>query len=168
MDMLKAQRCGDLAAAAAHGATSVEHARAWSGIGDDFMHLWPAAVEAAIDAGDLDLARSLLSPVTTAPPGLVSPAVSALLLLVRGLIGAAGADTPSGVEADLRAAITALDAYGAIPMRARTQQALGEWLLGQGQVDEAAEILAAARATYQELGAAGWLARLGAPSHVSS
>lgn len=61
---------------------------------------------------------------------------------------------------ELTAAIAALDAYGAVPDRARTQEELGAWLRSAGREDEAAPLLDAARATYAELGAWAWLAHL--------
>ena len=47
-----------------------------------------------------------------------------------------------------------------VPDRARTQEALARWLIAQGRADDAAPLLAEARATYEKLGAARWLQRL--------
>jgi hypothetical protein len=66
------------------------------------------------------------------------------------------------VETDLRAGIAALDAFGAVGERARAQEELGRWLIGQDRGLDADPLLAAARATYAEVGAAGWLATLDA------
>jgi len=47
-----------------------------------------------------------------------------------------------------------------VPDRARTQEALARWLVAQGRAEDAAPLLAEARATYEKLGAAQWLLRL--------
>ena len=65
-------------------------------------------------------------------------------------------------EADLREGIGALDAFGAVGERARAQEELGRWLVGQGRELDAEPLLVAARATYADLGADGLLARLDA------
>ena len=70
--------------------------------------------------------------------------------------------TRRSVEADLRAGIEALDAFGAVGERARAQEELGRWLVGQDRALDAEPLLAAARATYAEVHATGWLARLDA------
>ena len=115
---------------------------------------------AALADNDLDLADRLLQPVEAAPSGRISPAVRAQWLRLRGLVGAARGDDPSTVEADLRAGIEALDAFGAIGERARAQEELARWLIGQDRALDAEPLLAAARATYNEVGAAGWLQKL--------
>ncbi len=155
--LLLHRQTGELSAAAESGDVSVKHALAWAALGDDFMHFWPAAVEAAIDAHDLDLAERLLGPVVDSPPGLITPALSSQLLRLRGLIGVARGNDAAATEADLRAAVDALEEYGAVPVRARTQEALGRWLLSQGRTAEAEEQLARARHTYAELKATAWL-----------
>ncbi len=83
-------------------------------------------------------------------------------LRLRGLIAAARGAAPADVEVDLRAGIVELDAYGAVGYRARAQEELGSWLITQGRGSEGHELLDTARATYEQIGAAGWLARLDA------
>ncbi len=156
------QQAGDLAAAAAAGEASVRNAVFVSGLSDDFMHLWPQAVLAALDAGEVETARRLVDVVTESPDGLVSVAVRAQLHRLDALVGAAEGRAVVEVEAGLRRAIDALEEYGARPERARTQEQLGRWLQGHDRDAEAAELLAAARVTYSELGALGWLRALGA------
>jgi hypothetical protein len=104
--------------------------------------------------------------VETAPASIVSPGVRAHWLRLRGLFGALRGDDPETVEADLRAGIAELDAYGAVGYRARAQEELGRWLSSQGRGTEAVPLLEAARATYEEIGAAGWLARLDAHAPI--
>ena len=161
-ELTLARLAGDHAAAVALAATTVEHLRAASGIEDDFNTLWPPLVLAALAAGDLELADRLLEPVATAQPGLVSPGVGAQWLRLRGLVGAAHGADPSVVEADLRAGIEALGAFGAVGERARAQEELARWLVEQNRADDAAPLVVAARETYAEIGADGWLARLDA------
>jgi class 3 adenylate cyclase/tetratricopeptide (TPR) repeat protein len=132
------------------------------GLEDDFMHLWPPLVQTALAAGDTALAERLLAPVTSAAPGLIAPAVKAQLHRLQGLLGAARDDDPERVEADLRAGVAALDAFGAVGLCAQAKEELGRWLVGQRRGAEAQALLEQARATYADIGAVGWLARLNA------
>jgi class 3 adenylate cyclase/tetratricopeptide (TPR) repeat protein len=159
-DLTAARVAGDHPAAAALAAVTMDHLLAVSGIEDDFFVLWPPLVLAALAAGDLDLAERLLRPVAAAQSGRVSAGVAAQWLRVRGLVAAARGDDPASVEADLRAGIAALDAFGMVGERARAQEELARWLVGQGRAGEADPLLAAARASYSEIGAPGWLAQL--------
>jgi hypothetical protein len=63
------------------------------------------------------------------------------------------------VEADLRAGVAGLEAFGAVGLHARAQEDLGRWLVTQGRSDEAERVIASARETYSSIGAFGWLAR---------
>ena len=159
-DMTVARIEGRTSEAAALAAATLDDLLAAAGIDDDFFLLWPPLVLAALADNDLDLADRLLQPVEAAPSGRISPAVRAQWLRLRGLVGAARGDDPSTVEADLRAGIEALDAFGAIGERARAQEELARWLIGQDRALDAEPLLAAARATYNEVGAAGWLQKL--------
>jgi class 3 adenylate cyclase/tetratricopeptide (TPR) repeat protein len=136
------------------------------GLEDDFMHLWPPLVLAAIAAGDIDLADRLMQPVATAQEGAVPPAVRAQFLRLRGLIGAARDEDPETVEADLRAGVDALIDYGAVVHAGRAYEELGRWLAARGRPDDAEHALARARSTYEQIGASGWLARLDVLDHA--
>jgi len=131
-----------------------------SGIEDDFVHLWPPMVEAGLATGDLDLVERTLHPVATAPPGIVAPAVSAHLHRLRGLLGVARGDDPAVVESDLRAGIAMLTDLGIVGLAARAEEDLARWLRHQGRGEEADQLVDHARATYQRIGAHGWLAAL--------
>ena len=131
-----------------------------AGLDDDFFLLWPPAVLAALGADDLDLAERLLAPVSDALPGQRSPAVSAQWHRLLGLLAAARGEDPALAETELRAGIDALGAYGAIGFQAQAREELGRFLITQGRDDEAESLLDAARTTYTEIGAAGWLTRL--------
>ena len=52
------------------------------------------------------------------------------------------------------------DALGAHGYRAQAQEELARWLADQHRPDDAAPLIDAARETYTEINATGWLARL--------
>jgi hypothetical protein len=89
-------------------------------------------VRAAVGANRPDLAQQLLNPVAEAPAGIVSPAVAAHLLNLKGVVGALRGDDPTQVEADLGAGMVALAEFGAIGLSARAEEDLGRWLVDQG------------------------------------
>ena len=155
--LVVARRAGDLAAAARAGATSLAAIVATTGLEDDFLLLWTQAVRASLDAGLLDQAEQQLAHVAEAPAGLLAPLLAAQLPHLQGLLTLARGGDP---EAELRRGVDALGTVGMIPEQARTQHALAGWLVGQGRLEEAAPLLDAARATYEQLGAQAWLAEL--------
>ena len=75
-----------------------------------------------------------------------------------------GIDHPAGLpvidHSGLRAGAAGLDAFGAVGLAARAKEDLARWLAAQGRGDEAADLREQARATYQEIGALGWLTQL--------
>jgi class 3 adenylate cyclase len=157
-----ATAAGDHAEAARIAVESFDRLVRGMGIDDDFMVLWPPIVRAALADDDPDLAGRLLAPVAAAQPGQVSPAVAAQWRRLNGLVGAARGEDPAFVESEFRAGIDALEAFGAIGYRAQAQEELANWLINQSRPSDAAPLLDAARATYIEIGAAGWLTRLDA------
>ncbi len=138
----------------------VEHALAAAGLDDDFFLLWPQSVLAALAVDALDLAERLLTPVTDALPGKRPPVVAAQWHRLRGLLAAARGDHPELAETEMRAGIDALAAFGAAGFHAQAQEELGRWLDTQGRAEEAVPLLDAARTTYADIGATGWLAGL--------
>ena len=165
LDLINATRDGDLPAAARAGATSVNHVVQIAGLDDDFPHLWPPAVLASLNAGLLQQAEQQISLVADAPTGLVTPLLAAELPRLQGLLSAAQGGDP---VPQLRHAIDALGAFGAIPHQARTQHALATWLKDHNRHTEAQPLIAAAAAAYQHLGATNWLTQLTnqtAPEH---
>jgi tetratricopeptide (TPR) repeat protein len=159
LELLEHRSNGRLSHAVAAGADSVASVLAYTGLTDDFTHLWPPAVLTAIEAGDLDAAAGLMAYVDEAPVGLRTPVLEAYLHQLRGLLSAArGLDAEA--EADLRRAVDLFIAYGSPPLLGQAQESLGRWLCAQGRVDEARDHLAAARSIYLSLGAEGWLAGL--------
>ena len=161
-DLSRALTTGDPAEVARLATVVLGHAMAASGIDDDFFVLWPPLVLGALSIGDLDLAERLLAPVVSALPARRPAAVTAQWHRLRGLLAAARGDEPQTVEAAMRAGVDALAASGAVGFHAQAQEELGRWLVTQDRVDEAHSLLMTARATYADIGATGWLARLDA------
>ena len=160
-----ATRCrGDGAALVAACNAAIECAFSL-GFGDDFALLWHGAVGALLDVEELDAAQQAIQALADAPQGLIGPLVQAQLMRLQGILAAKRGEDP---ESLLRIAIERLDEFGARPLAARTRHALGDWLVEQGRADEASELLTAARRTYDELGAHGWIAELGASPAAAS
>jgi len=157
LEIAHALAAGDVAAAAGLADETLEAVVASAGLEDDFMHLWPPLVEAALAAGDVAMAERLMLPVAEAPDDAISPAVRAHFLRLRGLLAAAREDAETSVEADLRAGAEALADFGAVGLAGRAHENLGRWLASIGRDDEAQTALANARAAYQRIGATGWL-----------
>jgi hypothetical protein len=161
-DLSRAVRAGDHAEATRIAPLVLDHLLAAAGLDDDFFLLWPHLVLAALAAGDLDLAEDLVAPVTAAMPGQRSAAVTAQWHRLRGLLAAARGDDPQLAESEMLAGIEALAAFGARGFHAQAQEELARWLETRGRAGEAEPLVDAARATYAEIGAAGWLAALDA------
>jgi class 3 adenylate cyclase/tetratricopeptide (TPR) repeat protein len=157
--MLQALDLGDTAEAARIAERTLPHVLAAFDLADEFVFHWPPLVLAALAAGDPDLADRLMEPVATSRAAL--PAyLDAQRLRVRGLVRAARGDNADEIEADLRAGVAGLTTFGAVGDAARAEEELARWLISQGRADEAELLLAHARATYEQIGARGWLAQL--------
>jgi class 3 adenylate cyclase/tetratricopeptide (TPR) repeat protein len=137
----------------------LSHALASMGLQDEFMFMWPPLVLAALADDDLPLAERLMQPVTAAQES-VAPYLAAQRDRLSGLLGAARGDDPAAVEATLRAGVGGLTAFGAVCDAARATEELARWLIAQGRAAEAEPLLAQVRATYQQIGALGWLAQM--------
>ena len=160
-----ARATGDFGALPGWCRRMVESSYRFCSLEDDFPHLWSTAVGWMIDAQDYDGARELLRQVADVPSPRLNAQLSAQLPRLRGTIEAfdpVSSAEPAAVERDLLDGIAALDAFGAIPDRARAQAALGVWLTRQGRPSEATPYLALARATLTELRATTWLRELDA------
>jgi class 3 adenylate cyclase/tetratricopeptide (TPR) repeat protein len=123
-----------------------------------YPFLWSCAVGWLIESGtpdDLAAAHRALAVLEDARQ--LDPALAAQLPRLRATLaireGGAEADG-GGVERDLREAIGLLEAYGAVPDRARAQLELGRWLAAHGRNDEGAALLAEATETFSRLGVA--------------
>ena len=157
--MLAKRAAGDMAAAAASGERAVEAAMRWADIGDDFVHVWPPAVQVCIEAGDLDRADRLIGLVRSRRTSTVPPLLVAHLQYAEGLLAAARDDLTEA-EVQLGLAVAGFGSFGAVPARARAQERLGRVLLDSGRPEEGRQLLDAAVATYRSLGADGWLRML--------
>jgi tetratricopeptide (TPR) repeat protein len=151
---------GDGSALAGSSRRLIDLAVRYIDLDDDFPHLWAWTLTWLIEAGEFDTARELLAPVTAVAPIRLTPLLAAELPWLRGSIEALDPESvadPAGIERDLRDAIAALAAFGAVPFRARAQATLGLWLTRHGRSAEAAPHLSAARETFTELRATAWL-----------
>jgi class 3 adenylate cyclase/tetratricopeptide (TPR) repeat protein len=140
-------------------AVSLHHAAL--GLGEDFWWLWTTVLDHLLDGADLDHARRLVDLLDRADGVDVSPLLHAQHLRLRGelarLAGGIGPDT----ESDLRAAVRALDDFGARFHAARARLSLGRALVDAGRAAEAESLLEAARHAFDELGAVPWRERAG-------
>jgi class 3 adenylate cyclase/tetratricopeptide (TPR) repeat protein len=159
VEALHAQSLGERESALRLAVEATEKMHALSGTWDDFTHMWPTAVEMALELDDEPVRDHLLALVDGASNVQVPLCVQIHRKRIEGLIAIKAAE-PERVEAPLRAAISEFRAWGSVPYRARTEAELGLWLAEQGRVDEAAPLLDSARAGYTALGASVWLERL--------
>ncbi len=155
-----ARAAGDTEAAATLASECLPHLLNAGGIDDDFSVLWPPLVEAALASDDVGLAEVMLHPVESAAAGVVSLGVRAQWRRLRGLLGALRGDEAAQVESDLRAGVDLQGEFGAIGLQARAREDLARWLVSQDRAAEARPLVASALATYDQMGAHGWLARL--------
>lgn len=164
VEMQRALLAGDLQQAAAFAAQVLGDELPQSVTRGDVSLLWPRSMRTALAAGDLELARRLLRVASDVPPGDLTPALGAHLRLLRGELAIADGGDPTEIDDDLAAGVAAFTAYGSPPELARAQVRYGRWLLGQGRVVDAEALLAAARDTFEQLGATAWLSELPAIS----
>ena len=134
---------------------------------DDFPHVWPIAVQLALELGEAEMVTELLSLVDDFI-GVGTPlSVRAHRRRFAGLVAMTDGSDPAIVERALREAIDDFDRWGSAQYRARTQADLGRWLVAQDRAPAAEPLLAAARSTYAEMGATAWLAALEGASAAS-
>lgn len=159
-EALAAQAEGDLERALGLAVDATQKMHALSGAWDDFTHMWPTAVELAVELGDDAALSGMLELVDTGTDGPVPPCVRTHRTRATGLIAMRDGSPPELVESSMRSAITGFREWGAAPYRARAEAELGTWLVDQGRTEEAAPLLEAARARFAELGATTWLQQL--------
>ncbi|MGA8987767.1 ATP-binding protein, partial [Aeromicrobium sp.] len=126
----------------------------FSGTWDDCVHMWPIAVEMAIEASDDESLARLLNLIDGQTDGQISAGMKIHRQRVAGLL--AMSHDPASVEPLLREAIVKFKAWGAAPYQARTEADLGVWLVNQGRAEEAAALLESARDVFNEIGAIRW------------
>ena len=153
-DAADALVAGDKETALAHATEASRIMRDYAGTHDDFIHAFGLAVDLAADLHDRDRYLELRDLVA----GTASPvAVRAYHARLRALIAMDQGGAPDEVEVAFRQAIELFEQWGSPPESARTQYDLGLWLSEQGRSEEGEQLMAAARATYAHLGAAGRL-----------
>jgi hypothetical protein len=131
------------------------------GLTEDFWLLWPVAVDAALDAGDVSAAEALVRLVETVQARELPPLGAAQYARLRGSVRLARGDGAQAAEPDLRRAVAALDAFGAPFYAARARLALAQALRGGGCPDQAREWETVAEQTLSDLGATPWHRRAG-------
>jgi DICT domain-containing protein len=112
-------------------------------------------IEAALALGDRPKAEELIGRIDAIPPGLRPPSLSAHANRARARL----ADSPAMAAMHAAVAEASFDGLGMAFWRAVTQLEQAERLAAVGQAVDAAPLLAAARATFADLGAVPWLAR---------
>ena len=113
---------------------------------------WPDALQAALALGRVRDAEALLALLARRPLGHVPPYMRAQIDRYRALIDAAE-HRGDAVEADLAAAIDALQQLGYPYARAVAQVDLAAWLTVAGRAGDAALLRKQATATLESLGA---------------
>ena len=132
----------------------------WSGLSDDYVHLWPAAVDLALKAGEKGEAERLLDAATDAIAHWRAPlAIHARLDRFTGLTRLK--QDPEAAERSLRRAVAGFTTWGSPHYRARAEAELRRWLESRGRTAEAAPLLHSALTTLGDLRAWTWLTELG-------
>ena len=131
------------------------------GTEDDFWLLWPYVVDTLVDHGDLATAQRFVDEVAELPPHTLAPLVTAQLPRLRGRVSSAGPRPDlAAAEDDFRAAVGALDAFGAVFHAAQARLSLAEVLVVTERRSEATEHLRTARRAFEGLGAVPWTAKI--------
>ncbi len=164
---LQARSYGRLERALAPACDAATLMNGLSGVTDDFTHMWPTAVEVALELGDDDAVARMLDIVDEAAARMRLPlSVLAHRARFAGLV--ARTTDPAAVEESLRLAIERFTSWGSRQYRAKTEAELGHWLRGLGRDEEAAVLIAGARDVLTALGAQAWLAQIEGQPVVTS
>ena len=160
IDALASHTQGLTDLAVARAVEAAEGMYALSGTSDDFVHMWPVALDLAIANEDRQTALRLLAIVDDDVQRLkVPPAVQTHRDRLAGLL--ARTTEPELVEGLLRSALQGFTTWGSRHYRARVAGELGAWLRATGgDLDEASQLLEEARTALTELGARAWLSSL--------
>ena len=119
---------------------------------------FPIALEAAIDAGEIEDADRLAAMLAGRPRGEVPPFLRAQITRARALVAGARGDDEA-VEENLVSAEGALRELGYPSWTASVQLDRAEWLARQGRLEESIRLAAEAGETAEALGMAPMLAR---------
>jgi tetratricopeptide (TPR) repeat protein len=156
-EAIDARQRGDLDAAVRLGVFANEKMYEISGTWDDLCHMWPSAVETALENGDNAAVETLISLIESESGRPVSDGVRIHRKRVAGLVAIRDGEPAEVVESTLREAISEFETWGATPYWARTQVDLGTWLVAQGRAEDAAQLFDSARAAFAKLGASAWM-----------
>ena len=159
-ESIEASQRGDLEAAVRLAVFANQKMYEISGTWDDLCHMWPTAVELALEAGDNVALETLIDLIDGESNRPVSAGMRIHRKRVAGLLAIRNGESPEAVESTLREAISEFERWGAIPSMARTQADLGAWLVDQGRAAEATPLIESARAVFAGLGASAWLEEL--------
>jgi len=158
-DALQAQTEERWDAAVERGTFAVDTMFELSGISDDFVHMWPVAVDVALLTGADDVLSRLLAVVDDASSRLRVPlAVQAHRALFGGLV-ARDVD-PAAAEVLLRSAVDGYSTWGSPQFRARAEAELGLLQRSLGRDEEAQPLLDAGLGVLTEMRARTWLTQL--------
>ena len=119
---------------------------------------FPIALEAAIDAGEIEEADRLAAMLAARPRGEVPPFLRAQITRARALVAGARGDDEA-VEENLVSAEGAFRELGYPSWTASVQLDRAEWLARQGRLEESIRLAAEAGETAEALGMAPMLAR---------
>jgi len=147
---------GDLSSACADAVSAARTVHEVSGTSDDFVWMYGLAGRLAAELGDQEEMARLIGLIED--PDRLGPGTRGYYLRLRAM--ASQDSEPEAVEPLLREAAESFEALGSPLWCARAMADLGVWLGRQGADEAAGEALAAARSTYEELGANGLLAEL--------
>jgi class 3 adenylate cyclase/predicted ATPase len=124
------------------------------------------ALEAALELDEMTKADELLAITDELHPGELSPSIAGQRARFRARL-AARRGNHEHVDRDFRTAEKTFAEHGLVFHHAVTHLEYGEWLASQGRTDEAQQLLAEARQTFERLEAKLWLERLDAASVAS-
>ncbi|HEU5045600.1 MAG TPA: adenylate/guanylate cyclase domain-containing protein [Nocardioidaceae bacterium] len=148
---------GRRAAAVAAGLEAVETMLEATGRWDDFPFAWALAADLVLEAGD-DPAYLQLMEMAGDGRERLPLSMNGHLARTSALWAMRQAPTSPDVEAGLRRAIDIYQRWGSVIRVARTRADLAFCLAGQGRDIEAGPLLEQARTTFEQIGAAAWLA----------
>jgi len=122
---------------------------------------WTSSMTASLALGDLDEASSIFEVMATTPAGHLHSYMRAYLARFRAALAAARGDAEEAESSFLEATATLGD-LRCVFERAVVQTEHHEWLVrdGRGDDEEARELAAEARRTFERLRATAWLDRL--------
>jgi class 3 adenylate cyclase len=130
-----------------------------AGLGEEFWSLWTVAIDHLLEREDLDRCRRLVDLLEGSDSSDLSRLLRAQLLRTRGELARLEGGPALGAESDLRAAVRALDDFGAPFFAARARLSLAQVLMAAGEEAAAEGLLQEAENAFAALGAAPWRER---------